>query len=64
MCKSKYKNNNPSTLYLLREVDKMVTKCKENLNFFEPSLNLEIAITRRYLISTSWGYCPIIGVRK
>lgn len=64
MCKSKYKNENPSTLYLLREITKMVDKCKENIDFLEHSMDLEIAAHKRYLISPSWGYCPIQGVRK
>lgn len=58
MCKSKYKNNNPSTMYLLRSVSALVEKSKSDLSFFNPSLDLEIAITRRYLVAPSCCYCP------
>ena len=37
----------------------MVAKCKENIDFIESSMDLEIAIHKRYLISPSWGHCPI-----
>ena len=63
MCKSKYKNNNPSTLYLLRGVIKMVAKYKKNINFVKNAMKLEIAINKRYLISPPWGDYPQKGRR-
>ena len=58
MCKSKYKNINPSTLYLLRSVSALVEKSKHDLAYFEPSLDLDIATIKRYLVSPSCCYCP------
>ena len=58
MCKSKYKNINPSTLFLLRSVSALVEKSKSDFSYFESSLDLDIATTKRYLVSPSCCYCP------
>lgn len=58
MCKNRYKNSSASTLYLLRAVDSMVRQSHVNLDFFNPSLDLEIAVHGRYWVSPSWAFCP------
>lgn len=58
MCKSKYKNVNPSTLYLLRSVSALVEKSKSDFSFFKPALDLDVSTIRRYIISPSCCYCP------
>ena len=62
MCKSKYKNINPSTLYLLRAVHSLVEKSNSDLSFFQPALDLDIATITRYLVVSRFVHCPVVKV--